>query len=134
MKNNQYRSANALLTALLISILCTLSPSSVASLTVEEWLDPIVDIEFMDGRWQLVESLRLPKPPIVVLQQQNVKVLVKLRRIGLVWLPRASIRLSEEKLKLSCQKTQTSRAGDYQNFGMRGEGDFTLKCISEQND
>lgn len=109
-----------------------------ASILIEEWIEPAVDLEFANGTWKVFLANDLPAPPIMVNRVEGNKLLVQLRRIGLVWVGRSSVRLSEESLLLNCQKTDSTKATDYKSFGMRGELDKTsepvaLKCINNDS-
>ncbi|RTZ17284.1 hypothetical protein EJ063_00440 [Vibrio aquaticus] len=113
----------------LLALLCL--SFSVKALVIEEWLEPVVEYQTFTGDWVIQATDNIPSPPIKVQDQDKNRVLVKLRRIGLVWIPRTSVRLSEETLDLTCQKSSAVRAGDYQNFGMRGDSDLEIKCLNE---
>jgi hypothetical protein len=101
---------------------------------VEQWLEPVTEMRTMDGEWQLKPTDKLPKPPIQVQGEEGSLVLIKLRRTGLVWIPRTSVRLSEELLQLTCQNTSTVKAKDYQNYGMRGDDEPHFKCLAEDKE
>ncbi|WP_375753706.1 hypothetical protein [Vibrio sp. HN007] len=99
---------------------------------VEEWLLPAVDLEYADGSWKVIAVKKLPRPPFTVLEERGDKLRVNIRRVGLVWVGRSSVRLSNESIVLSCQDTQVSRARDFQNFGMRGNAEETsISCLDE---
>ncbi|WP_413700592.1 hypothetical protein ACLKMH_01495 [Psychromonas sp. KJ10-10] len=124
----------------IIFILLALSFSlqTHASILIEEWIEPAVDLQFANGTWKVFLAKDLPAPPIIINRVEGNNLLVRLRRIGLVWVGRSSVRLSEENLLLNCQKTDSTKATDYKSFGMRGELDnssqpIALKCINNES-
>lgn len=105
-----------------------------ASAVVEEWIEPAIDVEFIDGSWKIIEADKLPSPPFIVQKQELSRVLINVRRVGLVWVNRTSVRLNEETLVLHCQNTNSARSSNYQNFGMRGDSEaLNTTCIVEQD-
>ncbi|MFB9153663.1 hypothetical protein ACFFUS_09980 [Vibrio gallaecicus] len=101
-----------------------------SSVMIEEWLEPVIEYKNLEGEWSLKSAKKLPKPPLIVKDEKGNMVLVNIRRVGMVWVPRTSVRLNEEALHLACQETSTVKAKDYQNFGMRGEEDNQFTCLA----
>ncbi|MFA0567899.1 hypothetical protein [Vibrio gallaecicus] len=111
-------------------LLTITSFSASSSVMIEEWLEPVIEYKNLEGEWSLKAAKKLPKPPLIVKDEKGNMVLVNIRRIGMVWVPRTSVRLNEEVLQLACQETSTVKAKDYQNFGMRGEEDNQFTCLA----
>ena len=111
-------------------LLTMTSFSASSSVMIEEWLEPVIEFKSLEGEWYLKSAKKLPKPPLIVKDEKGHMVLVNIRRVGMVWVPRTSVRLNEEALQLACQETSTVKAKDYQNFGMRGEEDDQFTCLA----
>lgn len=112
----------------IVTLLASFSTS--ASVMIEEWLEPVIELQNLEGEWALKSAKKLPQPPLIVKDEKGNLLLVNIRRVGMVWVPRTSVRLNEEALQLACQETSTVKAKDYQNFGMRGEEDNQFTCIA----
>ena len=110
----------------LIFLLLFVAPLTAQAITVEEWLESWVEIQPNNGEWQLVETSTLPQPPLHILTQQKDKILLQIDR-QLTWIPRISVRLSEERpIIMNCQVSTQDHAEDYQNFGIRGKENNTI--------
>lgn len=117
---------------ILLSITLCLTNFASANLLVEQWIEPVIDVEFADGSWKIISTEKLPTPPFIVQKEETSRVLINIRRIGLVWIRRSSVRFSEESLILNCQQSKSARSSNHQNFGMRGDSEnVSLTCIDQ---
>ncbi|NOH97520.1 hypothetical protein [Vibrio sp. 99-70-13A1] len=112
----------------ILTLLASFSANS--SVMIEEWLEPVIEFKNLEGEWSLKSAKKLPQPPLIVKDEKGNLLLVNIRRVGMVWVPRTSVRLNEEALQLACQETSTVKAKDYKNFGMRGEDDNQFTCLA----
>ncbi|SEG26151.1 hypothetical protein [Marinobacterium lutimaris] len=119
-----------LLLTLLLHTLLVVAPAQAQPL-IEAWLEPAVDLTLPDGSWELIDRERLPEPPLTILQSEGRQLLVNMPGLGLRWVGRSSVQLSEEDaLLLECQASVAGRAEDYRNYGLRGvEQGVALHCI-----
>ncbi|TCK08364.1 hypothetical protein [Marinobacterium mangrovicola] len=116
---------------LLLTVLMTVVPVQAQPL-VEAWLEPAVDLTLPDGSWEVIDRERLPQPPLTILQSEGRQLLVNMPGLGLRWVGRSSVQLSEENaLLLECQESVAGKAEDYRNYGLRGlEQGVALHCIN----
>ncbi|MFC1236290.1 hypothetical protein [Vibrio sp. F74] len=120
---------------ILLSITLFMTTSVSATLLVEQWIEPAIDVEFSDGSWKIMSIEKLPSPPFIVQKEETSRVLINIRRVGLVWVRRSSVRFNEESLILNCQQSKSARSSNHQNFGMRGDSEsVSLTCIDSQPD